>query len=189
MPQWFIRCGGCTVKCPIRDVCDEPDSLNPTSGELVDVAVLADEALAEVGQGGWVHITGGEPCEQPDALTALGIELERRDLRVHLQTSGTLPVPIRTDWVTVSPKFHAAGLKWTWGQELVVVYDPMFITDLDVLRAYSVLTRFYDYYLCPLWVNDVASNASECFDIIKQLNSEGLRWRMTGQFHKYMGVQ
>lgn len=189
MPQWFIRTAGCSVKCPIREVCDEPGALDLQAGKLLDVGQLADEALAEVGQGGWVHITGGEPCDQPEALTALGIELERRDLRIHLQTSGTLPIPIRTDWLTVSPKVSAAMLAWTWGQELIVVNDPAFITDDAVLRAYSVLTRFYDYYLCPLWKDGEATNAKECFDTVKRLNKTGLRWRLTGQFHKYMGVQ
>jgi organic radical activating enzyme len=189
MPQWFIRTAGCSVKCPIREVCDEPDALNPRAGDPVSVEQLADEALAEVGQGGWVHITGGEPCDQPEALTALGIELERCDLRIHLQTSGTLLVPIRTDWLTVSPKSHAAELRWTWGQEMIVVLDPLCIHDASILRDYYRHTRFYDYYLCPLWKDGGAVNTQECFDLVKQLNKDGYRWRLTGQFHKYQGAK
>ena len=195
MPQWFIRTSGCSVKCPIRDVCDEPDSLSHQTGDVIDVEQLADEALSEVGRGGWIHITGGEPCEQVEGLTRLGIELDRRDLRVHLQTSGTLTVPIRTDWITVSPKVAAADLTWTWGQEMIVVYDPRFVT-VGMLLDYSSTTRFYDYYLCPLWVDRQSltydgsgANTQDTFDLVKSLNKAGHRWRLTGQFHKYQGVR
>jgi 7-carboxy-7-deazaguanine synthase len=187
MPEWFIRLSGCSVPCPIRAACDEPESLAIGAGYTIDAEALADEALAEVGQGGWVSITGGEPCDQPEGLLSLGIELERRDVRIHLQTSGTLPVPIRTDWLTVSPKVYATDLSWTWGQEMVVIFDANRYSQSD-LQDYSDHTRFYDYYLCPLWV-DGECNARETFAMVKKLNKDGHRWRMTSQMHKYVGVE
>ena len=62
--QFFIRFAGCGVKCPIRDVCDEPFSLKRDNGIEFSSESLADEALESVGKYGCVHITGGEPCEQ-----------------------------------------------------------------------------------------------------------------------------
>ena len=65
-PMFFIRAQGCSVKCPIREVCDQPESLAFRGGAEIAPATLADMALAAVGSRGWVSITGGEPLDQPD---------------------------------------------------------------------------------------------------------------------------
>ena len=65
-PMFFIRAQGCSVKCPIREVCDQPESLGFKGGTAYAPAELAALALAAVGPRGWVSITGGEPLEQPD---------------------------------------------------------------------------------------------------------------------------
>jgi organic radical activating enzyme len=190
--QYFIRFAGCSVKCPIRTVCDEPDALDTGAGERVCPEILADKALAAVGTFGWVHITGGEPCEQGEALTALSVACERRKLRVHLQTSGVVRVPIRTDWLTISPKAKASRLCWNrsrWANEMVVVYDPSWIIDQAELHAFQLLTRCYDYYLCPLFIDDKSINVTETVEMCERMNSSGGTWDMTGQFHKYMGLR
>ena len=64
--QYFVRFAGCSVvSCPIRAVCDQPESLNGKHGSHV----LIDEIeLAALKSSRWLHVTGGEPCDQPGAL-------------------------------------------------------------------------------------------------------------------------
>lgn len=190
--QAFVRFAGCNVSCPIRSVCDEPDSLHQDNSCSVDPAELAQWALDKVGPFGWLAITGGEPCEQPEALTQLGIEAESRGLRIHLQTSGTIPVPIRTDWLTVSPKTTAHHLRFNrqqWAQEIVLVYDPAWIKDIQTIKAFRLNTRCYDYYLQPLTLPDGTTNIEETLTMLDALNRQGCPWDLTLQAHKFIGVK
>ncbi len=188
MRQAFIRFAGCSVKCPIREVCDEPGSLE-NSGSDEGEGDIVEWALSEVGPGGWVCITGGEPCQQKEALMRLGIICEKADLRIHLQTSGVFRVPIRTDWLTVSPKVYASQLECNWGHECVVINDKKTIIDFAVLHAYDQLTKFYDYYLQPLWLPDNTSNIEETIEMVHRINRTGKKWKLTMQAHKYWGIK
>ena len=181
--QRFIRFAGCAVKCPIRKVCDEQGALS-FKGESVPADVLAEESLAEVGVNGWVQITGGEPCSQPEALCDLQRECTRRKLRVHIQTSGMVKVPCEWDWLTVSPKGPIAELVQTRGNEMVVVHDPSWVIDAGILKGLEIHTKFLHYYLQPLWV-DGATNAVDTVDMLNRLDG----WRLSGQMHKHMGLK
>jgi alanyl-tRNA synthetase len=75
-PMFFIRAQGCSVKCPIREVCDQPESLVFRGGTEHAPATLAEMALAALGPRGWVSITGGEPLDQPD-FDRLAIQTSR----------------------------------------------------------------------------------------------------------------
>ncbi len=188
--QYFVRLAGCHVKCPIRKVCDEQEALPSLMGNDVAPSEVAERAVAEVGEFGWIHITGGEPCEQPEELQRLGMAAESRKLRVHLHTSGMLPVPIRTDWLTVSPK--SPELQWNrnnWAQECIVVYDQSWVIDVGVLRAMQMFTNCYDYYLQPLWMPDGSSNVAETLEMLDRLNRCGCPWDLSLQVHKFIGIK
>jgi organic radical activating enzyme len=118
--QYFVRFAGCSVaSCPIRTECDEPLSLTRHAAKRVGIAEIVERALASVGPRGWLHITGGEPTDQSDALQELSKLARKRGLFVHLQTSGARRVPIQWDWLTVSPKQEMPEQRF--GQEMIVI--------------------------------------------------------------------
>jgi len=182
----FIRFAGCNVRsCPMHPtnngLCDTDWSLKQMA-EPYDVAI---EALDAVGPNGWVCITGGEPLEQPEALSELISDLKRLGLQVNIQTSGTHWLTCPWDWLTVSPKCAPGALKQRFGQELKVVYSGQ--SD-DELLAFYGSTKFWNYYLMPLW-KDGTHNVAETIAAIHRLNKRGMPWELTTQAHKWWGVQ
>ena len=188
----FIRLAGCNVRsCPMHPVnkpaapCDTDWSFSAIGG----AEALAAEALDAVGTGGWVCITGGEPLEQPQAVADLISELKRRGLLVNIQTSGTLWVTCPWDWLTVSPK---GPLVQTFGQELKQVYAGQ--SD-DELAALYTGSKFWNYYLMPLWSpgkfagNPPTHNIDETIAAVKRMNKRGQPWELTTQSHKWWGVR
>jgi organic radical activating enzyme len=185
--QFMVRTAGCAVECPIRDMCDEIEALDFGAGKDIEPAEIVKAATRAVGHHGWIHISGGEPCNQPKALILLQQEAYRANMKVHLQTSGTIKVPIKWDWLTVSPKVPAKQLAQKFGQELKVIYDPRHI-DLNSLAEYYYQTRFSDYYLQPLWENGKC-NSDEVFEMLIYLNRNQLPWKMSVQWHKWLGMK
>lgn len=185
--QYFVRFSGCGVACPIRSVCDEQEALKFT-GTWREPSVVAQEALQTVGANGWVHVTGGEPCDQPDALRDLAAEVTKRGMRIHLQTSGTRRVPIAWDWLTISPKVRSFDLVQRTGSELVVVYDPSWIIDCGILAGFRNVCRTQHFYLQPIYKPDGSNNMAEVMEIAEKANRCGQEWRVTDQFHKHWGI-
>jgi organic radical activating enzyme len=191
--QSFVRLAGCSVKtCPIRRYCDEPRALKRTRGALRSARSIVEAALEEVGEGGWLHVTGGEPTDQVDALSELCQVAHANGLRVHLQTSGVRAIEFPFDWLTVSPKVSADKLAQRYGHELVVVYDGQ---DAEELREFEQL-RFWYHYLVPLDQRGAASVTPKRTTLERL--SEGRRsrerhhnagpWMLTVQAHKLWGM-
>ncbi len=126
VPMTFVRLAGCNAPelgLGCTQWCDTPGSWGAHGGEELDVEDIV----------GRVHlprlcITGGEPLLQAAGVAALLAEAQRREIRVHIETNGTLDPPAgaphggsdvhtqaapppggandlpRFDWAVVSPK-------------------------------------------------------------------------------------
>lgn len=173
--QFFVRFAGCAVACPIRKQCDEPAALTRHDAEKVEPDEVVANALRVVGERGWLHVTGGEPTDQPEGLQRLVMQARAAGLYVHVQTSGVRRVPVQWDWLTVSPKVREP--LQTFGQEMVVVDDGMVTPEW--LRELRSSTSFWCYYLCPLWGRDMHGTAA--------LAAEA-GWDITSQAHKVWGL-
>ena len=182
-PMFFIRAQGCAVKCHIRDVCDQPESLTFKGGKTFDPEQLAVQALAAVGFGGWVCLTGGEPVEQDD-FAAVVAACRNRGLRVNLQTSGMRAMDAQVDWCTVSPKASADALVMRAADELKVVYTGQ---PIETLLAYHRNISARDYFLQPCW-RDGGCNQADTLEAVLELNRRGARFAFTAQWHKHLGV-
>ena len=183
-PMFFIRTQGCSIKCPIREVCDQPESLGFKGGTSYAPAALAALALAAVGPRGWVSITGGEPLEQSD-FDEVVAACRKADLFINVQTSGLKRVNAPWDWCTVSPKAPAAQLQLLFAQELKVVYTGQ---SLAVLTDYYQQFSANNYYLQPCW-RDGGCNTHETIEKVYELNRLGMQWEFSAQWHKYLGVR
>jgi organic radical activating enzyme len=94
---YFIRTGGCDVKCwwcDVKDSWDADKHPKLTVSELVQAAKASNPAF--------VVITGGEPLLYN--LNDLIDALHEAKLAVHIETSGSSPLLGNPDWVTLSPK-------------------------------------------------------------------------------------
>ena len=191
--QYFIRFAGCSIKdCRIRNVCDEKHALSSKNGTPQDPSQLVQNAVDQVGKGGWIAITGGEPCDQPEALAALCIEAERKQMRIHLHTSGAIQVPVRTDWLTISPKHPTEQLSWNrnkFAQEMIIVCNDSVIDNQEMINDYWENSRCYDYYLQPEMKNDGTTNLQQTLALIEILNGSEHRFDLTVQMHKYLELK
>jgi len=167
---------GCSVACPIRGECDEPRSLTRKQAQQVRPGDVIEQAVAVVGERGWLHVTGGEPTDQPDALQELVKQARRVGMYVHVQSSGVRRVPVQWDWLTISPKID--NPLQTFGQEMVVIDNGSI--SLQWLHELQVTTSFWSYYLCPLWGQDMEHTASLAADA---------KWDLTWQMHKHGGLR
>jgi organic radical activating enzyme len=183
--QFMVRAAGCAVECPIRSVCDEEGALDFRAGKDYSPEEIVNAARV-IGPHGWIHISGGEPCNQPRELIELQQVAHRLHHKVHLQTSGTIKVPIKWDWLTVSPKCSEPELKQRFGQELKLIHTPD--VGLNDLAAFYYKTKFSDYYLQPLW-DGGECNAQETFDLVMYANRCGMQWKMSVQWHKWLGFK
>lgn len=183
-PMFFIRAQGCAVKCPIREVCDQPESLAFKGGDDYAPAELARLAVESVGDRGWVCITGGEPLDQPD-FDELVAECRRKGLYINIQTSGLRRVNAPWDWCTVSPKGRYAELEQRFAQELKLVYTGQSVAELT---EYYEQFSAWNYYLQPCWV-DGGNNHQETLEMVYRLNELGMHWEYSAQLHKLIGVR
>ena len=94
---YFIRLGGCEVRCVW---CDVKDSWDVDAHPKVDVKQIVEKAKASGCK--IVVVTGGEPTMHN--LTALTSELKHTGLRTHIETSGAYLITGEWDWVCFSPK-------------------------------------------------------------------------------------
>jgi organic radical activating enzyme len=164
------------------------------NGYRVEVEEVIDRAVQEVGTGGWLHITGGEPTDQYEELEELVKLAYRRKLKVHIQTSGVRAVELPYDWLTVSPKVPVRLLEQRYGHEILLVYENQ---PLEELRAYTEAASFWYYYLQPKWDEGGASNGPETAEAVARLRVDtdaprhfnGQDWMMTIQAHKYWGIK
>ena len=98
-PTIFVRLSGCNLRCSF---CDTKYAW--TGGEMWS----RDSVVAEVKKirldfpALWVCLTGGEPLLQD--ISGLVRDLKKEDLRVQVETNGTVDRLLPVDWYTVSPK-------------------------------------------------------------------------------------
>jgi organic radical activating enzyme len=186
-PTYFIRFAGCAVAtCPLHpsnlDLCDTDWSPKEV---ITNLRQLAQHAAHQVGLMGWVTITGGEPMDQPEALGELVAEFKKARVLVNIQTSGTRWVTCPWDWLSVSPKCKADDLVQTFGQEMKVVVYPD--TDQAELAKFYARTRFWNYYLMPLW--NQGHDIPHVLSVLDQANRGGDQWELTTQAHKWWNVR
>jgi 7-carboxy-7-deazaguanine synthase (Cx14CxxC type) len=188
----FLRFAGCNLwsgkeEDRSRAVCNfcDTDFLGtngPGGGVFHSAAELAQavrqawpEHTPEPSQP-WVVCTGGEPLLQLDepAIQAL----HAQQIRIAVETNGTLPVPADIDWLCVSPK-AGAKLAVKQGDELKLVYpqpgvDPARFANYD----------FQHFFLQPMDGTQLAKNQR----LVAEYCLQHPQWRVSLQLHKILGL-
>ena len=197
--QFFVRTQGCSIKCPIRHICDEPAALpvniesysGPGGDSLISIDSIVQKALDEVGKGGWLHITGGEPLEYLEEWKALVMEAMSAGLRVQTQTSGMIDhgMPAgRAGRVTVSPKAPCEETKLKHGTELILVAAPW--VSPSIAAGFIEKTSFDFYYIVPAHLGGGKWSNGKAVDLVDRLLEMGQpQWRLSHQLHKIFGIK
>lgn len=174
---FFIRLGGCDVRCPW---CDTKESWNMRRHPQVAIPDLV--AAATAANPAIVVITGGEPLMHD--LNPLTEAIAAQKMRVHLETSGAHPFSGKFNWVTLSPKqfkpphysayVHADELK-------VVVANE---EDLEwAEQQASLLPTETIKYLQPEW--ETPASKQLVFNYVLQ----NPQWQISLQTHKLLEIR
>ena len=174
---YFVRLGGCDVGC---HWCDVKESWDASSHPVLSVESIVQKA--EQYYPAILVLTGGEPLMYD--LSNLCKQLKRKNLNIHLETSGVYPITGSFDWICFSPKkfkqpqpeiYHRA-------HELkVVIYHP---NDFQWAEEHAKLvSNECKLYLQPEW-SKAKVNTPLIVDYIKA----NPRWQISLQTHKFMNI-
>jgi 7-carboxy-7-deazaguanine synthase len=174
---YFIRLGGCEVRCVW---CDVKDSWDVDAHPKVEVKQIAEKAKASGSK--IVVVTGGEPTMHN--LSGLTQELKQAGLRTHIETSGAYPITGDWDWVCFSPKKfkppHPSVAEKANELKVVVFHK----TDFAWAEEFAKKVKpDCELFLQPEWSKEK--------DILPQLIEyvkTNPQWKISLQVHKYMDI-
>jgi len=181
-PAVFVRLSGCNLWSGREEdrataACRFCDT-NFSGGAKLTAEQIADQArsLWPNETPGWCVLTGGEPALQVDR--ELVAALRARGFRDAIETNGTVPLGLRHDWVTLSPK-AGTTIEQTYCDELKVVY-PQEGLDLEDLGSIATTRRYLQPMDGPDLDRNRASAAAYCL--------AHPEWALSLQIHKILGV-
>jgi 7-carboxy-7-deazaguanine synthase len=187
---YFIRLASCKVGCPWCDTKDSWNSELHPQQSLIDLSTQTAKAQEE--GAAFVVITGGEPlhhnlddlCKEIRKST---LNLEKKSIPIHLETSGVDMLSGKPDWITLSPKRHSPPRldNLLSCQELKVVIqnaeDLVFAkTMADSIKSNGKIQP--QLFLQAGWENEEGQTLAIKF--VKN-NPD---WRLSMQTHKWLGV-
>jgi len=175
-PSFFIRIGGCDVGC---HWCDVKESWNPELHPLTDVDEILNNIPSHIKT---VILTGGEPLNYD--LSYLTRKLHEKNLRVHLETSGTGKLTGSFDWVCLSPKKYLLPKSEIYdaADELkIIVFNKK---DFEFAEEQARKVKPHSkLYLQPEW-----SVREKTVPLIVEYIIRHPRWKLSLQTHKYIGL-
>lgn len=122
--------------------------------------------------------TGGEPLLQMDE--ALIKHLHESDIRIAIETNGTIAVPSGIDWVCVSPKANAKVVI-NRADELKLVYPQAEVeAQPEKYRDFNA----DHFYLQPMDSDELQDNTRKTL----QYCMHHPRWSLSIQTHKILGI-
>lgn len=187
---YFIRLASCKVECPWCDTKNSWNSELHPQQSLIDLSINTAKAQKE--GAAFVVITGGEPlhhnldnlCKEIRKST---LNLEKKSIPIHLETSGVDRLSGNPDWITLSPKRHSPPRldNLLSCQELKVVIqnteDLLFAkTMADLIKNNGKIKP--KLFLQAGWENEEGQTLAIKF--VKN-NPD---WRLSMQTHKWLGV-
>jgi len=187
---YFIRLASCKVGCPWCDTKDSWNSELHPQQSLIDLSTQTAKAHKE--GAAFVVITGGEPlhhnldhlCKEIRKST---LNLEKKSIPIHLETSGVDTLSGNPDWITLSPKRHSPPRldNLLSCQELKVIIqnaeDLLFAkTMADSIKNNGKIKP--QLFLQAGWENEEGQTLAIKF--VKN-NPD---WRLSMQTHKWLGV-
>lgn len=174
---YFIRLGGCEVRCIW---CDVKDSWDVNAHPKTDVRQIAEKAKASGSK--IAVVTGGEPTMHN--LASLTTELKNAGLKTHIETSGAYPLTGQWDWVCFSPKKfkppHPSVSEKADELKVVIFHKSDFAWAEEFARQ---VKSGCELFLQPEW-----SREKEVLPLIINYVKAHPHWKISLQVHKYIDV-
>ncbi|TVZ57205.1 organic radical activating enzyme [Lutibacter sp. Hel_I_33_5] len=173
---YFVRIGGCDVGC---HWCDVKESWNadlhpPTS---VDSIVESTKKHAKT-----VVVTGGEPLMwSMDYLTQ---QLQKQNIKTHIETSGAYSFSGVWDWFCLSPKKTKLPLEEVYKEadELKMIIH----NTSDFKFAEEQAEKVGDN--CELFLQPEWSKKEKMTEQIVEYVMKNPKWKISLQTHKYLNI-
>ena len=176
-PAYFARIGGCDVGC---HWCDIKESWDASKYPPVSAILIAEHAALYPAKS--IVVTGGEPLLYN--LDFLCEQLHTRGISTFLETSGSVGLSGKWDWICLSPKkenppFHEICLL---ANELKVIIETR--SDLDWAEENAkFVNKDCILILQPEW-----SVRDKIIPAIVDYVQSNPRWKISLQSHKYMRI-
>ena len=177
---YFIRTFGCPVHCPWCDSAGtwHPDYI-PAKIQRIAADALAENAARTMAE--FVVVTGGEPTIHH--LSPLVEALHKREIPVHLETSGSFPINGDFDWITLSPKRwklpHPENLERA--SEFKIIVDRDHAIE-EYCQGLSLRSFQKPIWLHPEWSKHEDPKILDA--ITETVKTEGAPYRAGWQMHK-----
>lgn len=184
-PATFLRLGGCNLNC---DFCDtEFDDYKEIDVELVKECLLNH---IKNHKNKLLVITGGEPLlhydEIKELVDLLHYQIFNEGLKIQIETNGFIRrIPIRNTTYVISPKRNIDNV-FKFYKDYDDAYFKFVIEDFWDLRLVKSLQEKYDYKK-TVWLQPEFSQTDRVTRLILSKNINNIR--ISGQLHKYMGVE
>ena len=175
-PAFFIRIGGCDVGCGWGDVKESWDHGNHNILKVSKIIQNINKKTKIV------VITGGEPLMWD--MTEITKKLKEKNLKRHLETSGTYDISGDWDWICLSPKKRKLPRKnlYQIANELkIIIYNKHDLV-FAVEESKKVSSKC-KLFLQPEWGKFDKING-KVVDFVKN----NPRWTLSLQTHKFLGI-
>lgn len=166
IPMVFVRLAGCSVGC---NNCDT----NYSVSQIVDADEILRSVASKMANVNWIWITGGEPSDQDLRILVSKLQLVGK---VAVATAGIRELPIRPDFVSVSPHGLPSKLVQTCGDQINLVPG---LNDMDISQWMRFdFSGFKSKWVTPLFGD--SNSLQNCLDFI-EFNPD---FRLGFQAHK-----
>ena len=196
-PMTFVRLAGCNAPAlglGCTRWCDTQGSWDLEAGDELDIDVITRLVHLPC-----LCLTGGEPLLQVDGLVELIAAARARDVRVHLETNGTVDPPptvggegrfdeeaaIGFDWAVVSPKPPEYAVSSGWEglvDELKLVVD-------EHLTAAIAERLAATHPGAMVSIQPEHGGGRESVDQAVALVMSHPDWRLSLQTHRFLGIR
>lgn len=177
-PATFLRLSGCNLNCSFCDT----DFKNYDELTVSMVKNIIVENM-EKHKTNILVITGGEPLLQYDEVNQL---INQLNYKVQVETNGTIiKVPLNATYM-ISPKKEIEKI-FKFYKNYDKAYFKFIIQDNHDLQQINELIQEYDYNK-EVYLQPVYQNAQEITKLILKKHLP-FKYKISGQLHKYLGVE
>ena len=173
---YFIRVGGCDVGC---HWCDVKESWNAD----LHPPTLSDTIVENVKKyANTVVITGGEPLMW--SMDYITNQLQKNNIRTHIETSGAYSFSGKWDWFCLSPKKTKLPLEEVYKEadELKMIIHNKNDFDFAEEQAAKVGKK------CQLFLQPEWSKKEKMTEQIVEYVMKNPKWKISLQTHKYLNI-